>query len=404
MGNSNNKLPLRKSLSLPDTQFLSADGDFMRSKSRSSQRLFKLGSSHDIRKAKFREAPKVSTTQRRIPLVEALFLPEFPLQGDLDELGYEVVGVIAKGAFGNVLKVRREDEKAIYAMKIMNKTSIIIEGAVQQCKDEAAIQSMLGDHPFLVKTQEYWQSKKQLYIVLDYKPYGDVFTLWRYHERFPPVFVKYLVAEMAMVLDYLHKAGVIYRDIKMENILFNEDGHVQVTDFGLAKWLMVGEKTRTVCGTLQYMAPEVLAVYPYGHAADWWSLGILMFVMLAGKYPVDGAENHKLMASKVFEWEFKVPYHLNYQAQEAISRLLTKSPLQRLTDVYELQHLSFFKELNFTDLIERKVCPKDVVPEDFFSLAMTQALENGSCSGTADTDDFEGFEWNLPEDVEPVFV
>ncbi|ESP01510.1 hypothetical protein LOTGIDRAFT_139692, partial [Lottia gigantea] len=225
--------------------------------------------------------------QWNVPWSEALFLPDFPVRGDAEEQDYVVIEMLAKGAYGNVQKVQKEDDKRFYAMKILDKKQIIEENAIQQCKDEAAIQSMLGDHPFIVKIYEYWQSKEHLYIVLDYVPHGDLFSLWTFHSLFPERLVRIYIAQMAIVLDFLHNSGVIYRDVKMENILFDPTGNVQLIDFGLAKWLQKTERTKTVCGTLQYMAPEILATWQYDHAVDWWSLGILMYTMLCGKVMLD---------------------------------------------------------------------------------------------------------------------
>lgn len=398
MGNNNQKLPLRKAQSVPGSQFLQATNpDFVRgSKGRASERLYRGKSQDDLDKA---------PSQSSVPLVEALFLPDFPVRGSLEEQEFEVLDVIAKGAYGNVLRVRREDEKEIYAMKVMGKTRIIVEGAIQQCKDEAAIQAMLGDHPFIVKLHEYWQSKKFLYFVLDYIPYGDTFTLWTFHGYFPEDLVKIYVAEMAMVLDFLHKAGVVYRDIKMENILLDSKGHIQLTDFGLSKWLGSRERTRTVCGTLQYMAPEVLSAQPYGHTADWWSLGILMFAMLAGKYPAEGATDHKEMSKKVFDCDYLLPNFVSDRSQEVIDKLLMKRPERRLGDLFSLQNMPLYRLFDFTSIIERKLSPKSAVPEEFFPMTGV-SFSYSPNSDPPEVDEFAEFDfvWNLPPDSEPVFV
>ncbi|XP_076452564.1 ribosomal protein S6 kinase-related protein-like [Babylonia areolata] len=398
MGNNQNKL--RKAQSVPDTQNLPPDASFVREKSRSSQRLSD---------AKHRDGKhgRGGGGDHKIPVTEALFLPHFPLRGEIEDLDFEVVEVIAQGAFGNVLKVQREDDKKFYAMKVLDKQQIIQENAVKQCKDEATIQQMAGEHPFIVKTYEYWQSRRSLYIVLDYVPYGEMFTLWTFHGAFPESLAKIYIAEMAMILDYLHNNGVIYRDVKMENILLDGSGHIQLTDFGLAKWLQGGSQTRTVCGTLQYMAPEVLTVYPYDHAADWWSLGILMYTMLLGKYPVDAVDNHTNMATRVFECDYLLPGHFGEDVQDVIHRLLTKSPQRRLSSLYTLEDLPFFRDLNFTDLIERKVCPTEMVAEDFFPMSGTSWAPH--LVESREKDEFDGFDstncrWNLPPDTVPVFV
>lgn len=401
MGNYQNKPRLRKSQSVPDTQSFLLDPLLVRGKSRSSARLARLPSTGSITTD---GESKNSDSQTAVPLAEALFLPEFPVRGDLDTQDFEVISVIAKGAYGNVLKVHREDEEQFYAVKVLDKNQIILENAVQQCKDEATIQSMLGHHPFIVKVLEFWQSRSHLYIVLTFVPYGDMFTLWSYHGHFPETLVKYQIAELAVVISYLHKSGVIYRDMKMENILFDFDGHTQVTDFGLAKWLTYGEKTRTVCGTLQYMAPEVLSVVAYGHTADWWSLGILMYTMLTGEYPVDGAANHFEMASLVSECEYLLPMYISEKCQAVVSRLLTKCPNRRLTDLFSLQNLPFFKGIDFNALIEKQISLRNVVPPDFFDVPV-ESEDSYLCNGSLNEfSEFDDFVWHLPPDVVPVYV
>ncbi|XP_071180629.1 ribosomal protein S6 kinase-related protein-like [Mytilus edulis] len=405
MGNSNQKNPLRKAQSVPESQFLQeTNPDFVRSKTRASARLSR-GKSHEQLEndSSTPDKPKWNN----VPLVEALFLPDFPVRGDFKQQEFEVIDVIAKGAYGNVYLVRREDEKQNYAVKVMGKTQIIVENAIQQCKDEAAIQAMLGDHPFIVKLHEYWQSRKFLYIVLDYVPFGDMFTLWTFHGYFPQPLVKIYVCQLALVMDYLHNAGVIYRDLKMENILFDQEGHIQLTDFGLSKWLTKGEKTRTICGTLQYMAPEVLVSHPYGHTADWWSLGILMFVMLAGKYPAEGALDHMEMTKLVWECDYLLPNHCSDAAQEVVSKLLIKSPEKRMTDISTLQNLVFYRDINFTAVIEKKISPKHSVPVDFFpmsgvSFSYAPNPDPSSAYLVNGKDPFAGFDtvWNLPPDAE----
>lgn len=400
MGNYQNKPRLRKSQSVPDTQSFVLDPLLVRGKSRSSARLARLPSTGSVTDGD----SKNSDSQTPVPLAEALFLPEFPVRGDLDTQDFEVISVIAKGAYGNVLKVHREDEEQFYAVKVLDKNQIILENAVQQCKDEATIQSMLGHHPFIVKVLEFWQSRSHLYIVLTFVPYGDMFTLWSYHGHFPETLVKYQIAELAVVISYLHKSGVIYRDMKMENILFDFDGHTQITDFGLAKWLTYGEKTRTVCGTLQYMAPEVLSVVAYGHTADWWSLGVLMYTMLTGEYPVDGAANHFEMASLVSECEYLLPTYISEKCQAVVSRLLIKCPNRRLTDLFSLQNLPFFKGIDFNALIEKQISLRNVVPPDFFDVPV-ESEDSYLCNGSLNEfSEFDDFVWHLPPDVVPVYV
>ncbi|KAJ4439210.1 hypothetical protein ANN_07329 [Periplaneta americana] len=218
-----------------------------------------------------------------VPYVEAIFLPEFKIKGETTEKDFMVIGTISKGAFGKVYKVVKKDSNEIYALKILSKSQIISENAVQQVKDEVSIQSMCGHNPFVVNCPFYWQGRKQLFIVSEYMPGGELLDLCQHCTVLPEELVRIYVAEIALAIDFLHNAGVIYRDLKLENILIDGEGHLRLVDFGLAKWLKYGSRTTTICGTRQYMAPEVLSMEPYGHAVDWWSLGVVACCLLTGE-------------------------------------------------------------------------------------------------------------------------
>ena len=117
--------------------------------------------------------------------------------------------------------------------------------------DEVTIAQSCLSHPFIVQTHYFWQSRRYLYIITDYVANGELLSLWLRIRRFPHAIVQIYVAQVALVLDYLHSKGIIYRDVKMENILLDEQGNIKIIDFGLSKWLPVGQRTTTICGTLQ---------------------------------------------------------------------------------------------------------------------------------------------------------
>lgn len=152
----------------------------------------------------------------------------------------------------------------------------------EQCKLEIAIHKAVSNHPFVVRFYESWQTSSSLFEVFDYASNGDLFTFWKKASCVSVPLTRLIVAQLALALDYLHNTNVIYRDLKFENVLFDATGYLRICDFGLAKWLQTGQRTRTICGTLQYMAPELLSLEPYGHAADWWSLGICTYALVAG--------------------------------------------------------------------------------------------------------------------------
>ncbi|XP_059052242.1 serine/threonine-protein kinase S6KL [Achroia grisella] len=211
---------------------------------------------------------------------ESIFLPEFPITTDLLQRDYIIEETIAKGAFGQVYRVKKVSEDKDYALKVLSKAQIVNQNAIRQVKEEARIQTACGHHSFIAGAVSRWQTKKRLYIVSEYIPGGELLALLDKYGKIPEELVKIFVAEIAIALDFLHNAGVIYRDLKPENILLDSDYHVQLIDFGLSKWLSIGSRTTTLCGTLKYMAPEVLGREPYGHAVDWWSLGVIICRML----------------------------------------------------------------------------------------------------------------------------
>ncbi|XP_034240870.1 serine/threonine-protein kinase S6KL [Thrips palmi] len=324
-----------------------------------------------------------------VPYIEAVFLPEFKIKGPITESSFQVLKPLSYGAFGQVFHVKKIDTGDDYAMKILSKSKIISESAVQQVKDEARIQSTCGHNPFIVNCPFYWQSRKQLFIVSDYISGGELLDLCRSCITLPETLVQIYVAELALALDFLHNAGVIYRDLKLENILLDSDGHCQLIDFGLAKWLRYGDRTNTICGTLQYIAPEVLSREPYGHAADWWSLGVLACCMLCGQFPesvvaaaaavalagdeagdvpADGHGGHdgeprpspRPSASASAGRPPDALQRCSAAARDMVARLLDRDPRRRLRTLHSLQTIAFYLNFSFADVRARKVHPRDL--------------------------------------------
>lgn len=295
-----------------------------------------------------------ANTNYPVYIHEALFMPEFSVKGQVTEADFEILDVISRGAFGHVIKVRKKttdetDNNAtnsqVYAMKIMWKSQVIRDRALQQVKDEVTIATSCVENPLIVKTWFYWQSKRFLYIITDYVENGELLSLWLKVHHFPERLVAVYAIEMCLVLDYLHKHGIIYRDIKMENILLDKRGHVQLIDFGLSKWLKMGDRTCTICGTIQYMAPEILSVEPYDHSVDWWSLGILIYALLSGEYPLSAAKDHIQMNEKVSRHIFELDQSSGKYSVEScdlVRKLLRKNPQRRLKSLTEVKQEQFF--------------------------------------------------------------
>nr|CAH0105682.1 unnamed protein product [Daphnia galeata] len=192
-----------------------------------------------------------------LPNHEVPFFPEFPVRSGTTEHSFNVISVVSSGTFGKVLQVIHKEEAKNYAMKIMSKSMIFKENLVQQVKTEAQIQVMCDHHPFLVRGPFRWQNKRNLFIVTDFIQGGDLQQTWQETGNFCEELIQIYVAEVALVLDFLHNAGIIYRDLKMENLLIDGSGHLKLIDFGLSKWLSFGDRCHTLCGTRQYMGKYV---------------------------------------------------------------------------------------------------------------------------------------------------
>ncbi|XP_053543341.1 ribosomal protein S6 kinase-related protein isoform X3 [Ictalurus punctatus] len=216
-----------------------------------------------------------------LPTSTSIFLPEFPHR-DGRPTHLQVTGVIAKGSFGPILKVKDWSKEKTYAIKVLPKSEVLRHGVLEQSKEEVKIQRQLK-HTFVLGLEDCWQSQNNLFIMCDYCSTGDLYTYWMLTGQFKEREVQVFAAELGSALGFLHDFGVMHRDLKMENILLTDQGHVCLADFGLSRRLERGEKAFTICGTIQYMAPEVLTGGPYSHAADWWSLGILLYTLAAGE-------------------------------------------------------------------------------------------------------------------------
>uniref|UniRef100_A0A6I8P9V5 Ribosomal protein S6 kinase related n=1 Tax=Ornithorhynchus anatinus TaxID=9258 RepID=A0A6I8P9V5_ORNAN len=231
--------------------------------------------------------PVIRITERQpnewpLPQFISLFLPEFPLRPPWGEQQLKVLGLVAKGSFGTILKVLDRGREAVFAVKVMPKVEVLRRDTLRQCKEEVSIRRQVS-HPFVHGLGDSWQGQRHLFIMCSYCSTGDLHSLWATVGSFDEEPIRLFAAELVLVLGYLHDLGITHRDVKMENILLDERGHLKLTDFGLSRYLPSGGRAYTICGTLQYMAPEVLSGGPYNHAADWWSLGVLLFCLATGK-------------------------------------------------------------------------------------------------------------------------
>jgi len=215
------------------------------------------------------------------------------------------------------------------------------------------------DHPFLMKLHYSFQTPDKLYLVMDYINGGEMY----YHLQNDGVFsierVRYYAAEITLALEYLHQNGIIYRDLKPENVLLDADGNLKITDFGLSKDGMEEEsaRTETFCGTPEYLAPEIVEGGPYTKSVDWWSLGCLIYEMFTGLPPFYDEDLQSMYTKKISE-PLEMPDEINDDhAKDIINKLLDKSPDTRLRNAEEIKRHPFFNGINWQELFNRQTQP-----------------------------------------------
>ncbi|XP_058853899.1 ribosomal protein S6 kinase-related protein-like isoform X3 [Acipenser ruthenus] len=264
-----------------------------------------------------------------------------------------ILDCIAKGSYGPILKVKDRQKEKTCAVKVLLKSEILRQGVLEQSKEEVIIQRLV-QHPFLHDLQDCWQTLRHLFIMCEYCSTGDLHTYWSMIGQFGEDAVQVFAAELGSAVGFLHDFGIIHRDIKMENVLLNDRGHLRLADFGLSRRLERGGKAYTICGTMQYMAPEVLSGGPYNHAADWWSLGILLFSLAAGKFPVSAEPDHSSMLRMVRRSEYDMPSTFSPQLSLLLSELLCKNPVRRLHHLDRFKKQLFFRGTTFdTHLLQK---------------------------------------------------
>lgn len=291
-----------------------------------------------------------------VPWLEAIFLPEFPIKSTITEKDFSILNRIGCGSFGHVFRVCLKREPGLlFAMKTQQKSEILAKEATRQIKNEASIHKHLSSSVFIAKFYASWQSRVQLYTVLQYAMgYGDLFTLWRDYGPFAEETLRIYAAEIALAIDYMHRNEIVYRDLKMENVVLDLDGHIQLIDFGFAKRLPEGDRTNTICGTLQYMAPEIARGLPYGKYVDWWSFGVLLHVLLTNRYPFPNKEatSHEQLRYS----DYCTPL-CETSLGDLFNKLLCVNLERRLHSFIELKSHRFFKTVIWEDVALKKVEP-----------------------------------------------
>lgn len=330
---------------------------------------------------------------------------------------FEPLRCLGKGTFGTVILVRQISTGKLYAQKQFRKASLIVrKQLVDQTKTERVILESINRHPFVVKLFYAFQDHEKLYLILEYAQGGELFTRMLTERMFPEETAAFYMAEMVLALEHLHHTvGVVYRDLKPENILLDSEGHLLLTDFGLSKVAVDGHhRCRSMTGTLEYMAPEVLLQQSYGTAVDWWSFGILGYDLLTGASPFRANCETKIK-EKILKQKLSLPFFMSVDARDLLTRFLRKDPKKRLggcmpKDMEIIKKHRFFRKIDWRKLEARELEPpiRPVItdPElaenfssDFTDLAVSPVVtgfhkhEWGVSSTDSETDPFGGFSY-----------
>ena len=272
---------------------------------------------------------------------------------------FDILKLVGQGAFGKVFQVRKKDSGGIYAMKVMKKDRIIAKDQAEYTKAERDILTAVT-HPFVVSLRYSFQTTSKLYLILDFINGGHLFFQLYQMGTFGSELTKFYISEIVLAIGHLHGLSIMHRDLKPENILLDGDGHVKITDFGLAKKIVEDKRANSLAGSIDYMAPEILNAKGHGKTADWWSVGVLMFEMLSGTLPFKG-KNKQAVQKAICSEKVKVPNYFLPDAVGLIKGLLAKDPSMRighgLSGTADVKGHKYFKGVDWAKIEAKAVSP-----------------------------------------------
>lgn len=278
----------------------------------------------------------------------------------LDDFSF--LAVLGKGNFGKVMLAEARNTKKLYAIKVLKKDFIIENDEIESTRSEKRVFLIASRerHPFLLSLHSCFQTENRVYFVMEYVSGGDL--MWHIQqEPFTARRAQFYAAEVLLGLKYFHENGVIYRDLKLDNILLTLSGHVKIADYGLCKEEMgYGQTTGTFCGTPEFMAPEILLEQKYGRGVDWWAFGVLIYQMLLGQSPFRGEDDDEVFDAILLD-EPLYPIHMPRDSVSILQGLLTREPEKRLgsgpKDAEDIMAHAYFRNINFDDIYNCRVPP-----------------------------------------------
>ncbi|XP_069495028.1 protein kinase C eta type [Ambystoma mexicanum] len=272
------------------------------------------------------------------------------------------IRVLGKGSFGKVMLAKLKKSGDLYAVKVLKKDVILQDDDVECTMTEKQILALARNHPFLTQLCCCFHTPDRLFFVMEFVNGGDLMFHIQKSRRFDEARARFYAAEITLALMFLHEKGIIYRDLKLDNVLLDSDGHCKLADFGMCKeGIHDGKTTTTFCGTPDYIAPEILKEMQYGATVDWWAMGVLLFEMLCGHAPFE-AENEDDLFEAILNDDVAYPAWLPQDATGILKAFMNKNPSKRLGSPalggeIAIQQHPFFDEIDWDLLSQRKLEP-----------------------------------------------
>ncbi|XP_045493706.1 uncharacterized protein LOC123692895 isoform X1 [Colias croceus] len=294
----------------------------------------------------FRKTGRFTPPARSIPRFRKYTIDDF-----------QFIKVLGKGSFGKVMLAELRETEYYYAVKCLKKDVVLEDDDVECTLIERKVLALGTNHPYLCHLFATFQTDSHLFFVMEYLNGGDLMFHIQQSGRFAEPRARFYAAEIVSGLKFLHKRGIVYRDLKLDNILLDFDGHVRIADFGMCKLQIYLDKTAdTFCGTPDYMAPEIIKGLKYNQTVDWWSFGVLLYEMLIGQSPFSGCDEDELFWSICNEMP-SYPRFLSTESLSILTRLLDKDARTRLGGVEcmhgDIRDQDFFKPIQW-DKLERR--------------------------------------------------
>ncbi|MFH4974398.1 hypothetical protein AB6A40_001107 [Gnathostoma spinigerum] len=337
---------------------------------------------------------------------------------------FNLLTVIGRGSYAKVIQAEYKKTNTIYAIKIIKKQMFNDDEDIDWVQTEKSVFETASNYPFLVGLHSCFQTDSRLFFVIEFVPGGDLMFHMQRQRKLPEDHARFYSAEVILALHFLHSRGIIYRDLKLDNVLIDADGHIKLTDYGMCKEnIGPGDVTSTFCGTPNYIAPEILRGEDYGFSVDWWALGVLMYEMMAGRSPFDlvgmagdaDQNSEDYLFQIILEKQIRIPRSLSVKAATILKGFLNKEPSKRLgckEDIDEaledMKMHTFFRNSIDWELLENRQVPPPYNPSvendrdlqhfdtTFTEEAPTLTPDEPHVIERIDQSEFEGFEYINP--------